>query len=130
MPVESQRMTDQEHSFLELLAFIFLQNARPDKAMVLLQALDLIAPLKPKVLSALALSQLRAEKPQQALATLDRLAMAGGIDAAFHLLRGQALMNLGRAEEAALAMQNFVEIRRVNVSANTANTANTARKAQ
>jgi Flp pilus assembly protein TadD len=127
MPVESQRMTDQEHSFLELLAFIFLQNARPDKAMVLLQALDLIAPLKPKVLSALALSQLRAEKPQQALATLDRLAMAGGIDAAFHLLRGQALMNLGRAEEAALAMQNFVEIRRVNVSANTANT---ARKAQ
>jgi Flp pilus assembly protein TadD len=120
MPVESQRMTDQEHSFLELLAFIFLQNARPDKAMVLLQALDLIAPLKPKVLSALALSQLRAEKPQQALATLDRLAMAGGINAAFHLLRGQALTNLGRAEEAALAMQNFVEIRRVNVSANNA----------
>jgi Flp pilus assembly protein TadD len=120
MPVEGQRMTDQEHSFLELLAFIFLQNARPDKAMVLLQALDLIAPLKPKVLSALALSQLRAEKPQQALATLDRLAMAGGIDAAFHLLRGQALTNLGRAEEAALAMQNFVEIRRVNASANNA----------
>lgn len=120
MPVEDQRMTDQEHSFLELLAFIFLQNARPDKAMVLLQALDLLTPLKPKVLSALALSQLRAEKPQQALATLDRLAMAGGIDAAFHLLRGQALMSLGRADEAALAMQNFVEIRRVNVSANNA----------
>jgi predicted Zn-dependent protease len=104
-------MTDQERTFLELLGFVYLQNARPDKAAVVLAALDALQPGQPKVLCALALAQVRSAKPKRALETLDRLAMAGGIDAAFHLLRAQALGALERREEAAAAMQTYVQMR-------------------
>ena len=96
---------------MRLLAYVYLQNARPDKAAVLLSALDMLAPGQPKVLTALALAQIRSEKAQRALETLDRLAMAGGIDAAFHLLRAQALGTLSRREEAAAAMQTYLQMR-------------------
>jgi hypothetical protein len=35
------------------------------------------------------------------------------VDAAFHLLRGQALVALGRPEEASVAMQNYVHMRNI-----------------
>ncbi|HSV44213.1 MAG TPA: hypothetical protein VLJ58_00360 [Ramlibacter sp.] len=104
-------MTDQESTFLELLGFVYLQNARPDKAAVVLAALDTLRPGRAKVLCALALAQVRSGKSQRALETLDRLAMAGGIDAAFHLLRAQALGALERREESAVAMQTYVQMR-------------------
>jgi len=106
-------MNDQEQILLNLLGYMFLQSARPDKAAVVLSALDVLAPNQPKVLLALALAQLRNEKPERALGVLDRLAMAGKIDAAFHLLRSQSLSALARHEEAAAAMQNFVHLRKL-----------------
>ncbi len=106
-------MNDQEQMLLNLLGYIFLQSASPDKAAVVLAALDAVAPNQPKVLRALALAQLRADKPERALAVLDRLAMAGSVDAAFHLLRAQSLSALARHDEAAAAMQNYVHLRSV-----------------
>jgi predicted Zn-dependent protease len=104
-------MTDDEHIFLALMGYVFLQNARPDKAAVMFSALDTLQPAVPRVLRGLALAQLRSDKPQRALDTLDRLAMAGGVDASFHLLRAQALGALARDEEAAQAMKTFVHLR-------------------
>jgi Flp pilus assembly protein TadD len=104
-------MTAEEQVFLALLGHVYLQNARPDKAAVLFAALDRLAPGQPKVLCALALAQVRSGKAQRALDSLDRLAMAGGVDAAFHLLRAQALSQLGRNEESQVAMRTYLQLR-------------------
>lgn len=106
-------MTNDEQALLSLLGYVFLQNARPDKAAVALAAVDVLRPGQARVLRALALAQLRSGKPERALATLDRLAMTGGIDAAFHLLRAQALGLLERGAEATIAMQTYVAMRAV-----------------
>jgi regulator of sirC expression with transglutaminase-like and TPR domain len=104
-------LTEEQQEFLQLLAYIYLQNARPEKAVVLLAALDQLAPGQPRVLRPLALALVRAGKGQRALETLERLAMTGHVNAAFHLLRSQALHVLERREEAALAMQAYIQLR-------------------
>jgi Flp pilus assembly protein TadD len=106
-------MNEQEQTLLNLMGYMFLQSARPDKAAVVLTALDAMAPGQPKVLRALALAQLRRGKPDRALGVLDRLAMSGSVDAVFHLLRAQSLTALARHDEAAAAMQNYVHLRKV-----------------
>lgn len=104
-------MPEDQRNFLALLGYVFLQNARPDKAAVVLAALDLMAPGDARAMLALAMAQLRSGKPERALDTLDRLAMAGGADAAFHLLRAQALAACGRAPDAAQAMATYLRLR-------------------
>ena len=104
-------MKDDEQTLLQLLGYVFLQCARPDKAAVVLAALDVLRPGQAKVLLGLATAQLRTQKPASALETLDRLAMAGGVNAAFHLLRGQALSQLERPQEAAAAMKSYMHLR-------------------
>ena len=104
-------MAHLEKDFLQLLGFVYLQNARPDKAAVVLAALDAIAPGQTRVLLALALAQIRSNKPLRALQTLDQLAMAGGADATFHLLRAQALGAADKDDEAAAAMATYLQLR-------------------
>lgn len=104
-------MTAEEESFLALLGYVYMQNDRPDKAAVLFAALDRLAPGQGQVLRALALAQIRSGKAQRALDALDRLAMAGQADAAFHLLRAQALGALNRQDEAAAAMRAYLQLR-------------------
>ena len=104
-------MPPAESTLLSLLAYVFLQNARPDKAAVVLAALDAMAPAQPRVLRALAVAQMHCGKVVHSLETLDRLAMAGGADAAFHLLRTQALALAERREEAAAAMRTYLHLR-------------------
>jgi len=110
-PPRPPHLSQQEQAFLAFLAHVYLQNGKPDKAAVILTALDLAQPNQPQTLAALAAAQIRSDKAQRALETLDRLAMSGGIDAAFHLLRGQALSALGRKDEATLAMQTYLQMR-------------------
>ncbi len=95
----------QALEFIDLLAYIYLQHARPDKAAVLLRARDLLAPGEPRTLLGLALAQLRSAKPAQALQTLERLAILGAMGAEFHLVRAQALQALDKPDEAASAMR-------------------------
>lgn len=96
---------------MAFLAHAYLQNGKPDKAAVILTALDFAQPNQSQTLAALAAAQIRSNKAERALETLDRLAMSGRIDAAFHLLRGQALSALGRKDEASLAMQTYLQMR-------------------
>jgi Flp pilus assembly protein TadD len=100
-----------EVELMDLLGYIYLRHGLPDKAAVLLAARDLLYPDDAPTLLRLALAQARAMKPQRALATLDRLALLGAMDAPFHLVRAQALQALGRAEEAAGAMCAHVAMR-------------------
>jgi Flp pilus assembly protein TadD len=100
-----------ERDFLYLLAYVYLQNARPERAAMILSALDLMQPKQHKVIACLALAQIRSEKPQAALKTLERLAMCGGIDATFHLLRAQALVALKNLDEAHSSMNIYLQLR-------------------
>lgn len=111
---------------MDLLGYIYLQHGLPDKAAVLLAARDVLAPDDARVLLTLALAQVRSGKAARALATLERLALAGGVDGPFHLVRAQALQAEGRAEEAAAAMRAFVALRSQPPRPAAADTANLA----
>ncbi|MES2480721.1 MAG: tetratricopeptide repeat protein [Pseudomonadota bacterium] len=104
-------MNPAESTLLSVLSFALLQNARPEKAATLLEALEVLEPGKPRTLRALAIAQIRSGKADKALRTLDKLAMAGGADAAFHLLRAQALAAQERPMEAGVAMKTFLQMR-------------------
>lgn len=101
----------QQAELLDLLACIYLENDRPEKAAVLLSALEALDQADARRRVALALAQLRAGKPESALATLERAAMQGGVNAAFHLVRAQALVALDRRVEAEAAMRAYVAMR-------------------
>lgn len=98
-------------TLLDLLSYIYMENDRPEKAAVLLAALDELGLADARQRVALALAQLRAGKPETALGTLDRVAMQGGLSAAFHLVRAQTLVALDRGAEAEAAMRAYVAMR-------------------
>ena len=105
------RLSDDARELIALLSHIYLENDRPEKAAMLLNALDIFGQADTKQLTQLALAQLRAGKPESALNTLDRLAMNGRPDAAFHLVRAHTLLALSRADEAGAAMRAYVATR-------------------
>ncbi|MCV6903072.1 MAG: hypothetical protein NTT76_10205 [Achromobacter xylosoxidans] len=104
-------LTPDARELLSLLAYVYLENNRPEKSAVLLNALRTLGLADNRQLAALALAQLRAGKSEAALSTLDLLAMQGGVDASFHLIRSQALLVLERRDEAAAAMRAYVALR-------------------
>lgn len=105
-------MGEQQVNLVQLLAWAYLRNARPDSAATLLTALDVAAPGRRKVLRALALAQVRTGEPRAALDTLDRAAAAGSVDAAWHLLRARALAACERRIEAGASMAACLSMRR------------------
>ncbi|MFD4840231.1 tetratricopeptide repeat protein [Achromobacter sp. NPDC058515] len=104
-------LTHEARELLSLLAYIYLENNRPEKTAVLLNALRAMGLADTRQLATLALAQLRAGKPEAALSTLDGLALQGGVDAPFHLIRAQTLQALERRDEAAAAMRAYVALR-------------------
>jgi len=104
-------LSPDARELLGLLAYVLLENDRPEKAAVLLQAMESLGVANHRELATLALAQLRSGKPDATLNTLDRLALVGGINAPFHLIRAQALQALNRAEEAAAAMRAYLDLR-------------------
>lgn len=107
----SMPLTSDARELLSLLAYVYLENNRPEKSAVLLNALRTLGLADNRQLATLALAQLRAGKSEAALSTLDLLAMQGGVDASFHLIRSQALLVLERRDEAAAAMRAYVALR-------------------
>ncbi|WP_374608477.1 hypothetical protein [Diaphorobacter nitroreducens] len=97
-------MDEQQKNLVMLLAWAWLRNARPQKAATLLAALDVVAPGQRQVQRMLALALVRGGEPRRALDTLDRMAVTGAADAAFHLLRARALAACDRRIEAGAAM--------------------------
>lgn len=104
-------LSDDAHQLIGVLAYVYLQNNRPDRAEILLQALRITGHANTQDLTTLALSSLRAGKPEASLETLDALAMQGEVGAPFHLIRAQALNAVHRRSEAQAAMRAYVESR-------------------
>ena len=104
-------MNPDQRELLELLGFVFLQNARPEKAESIFAALVALETRQASHSLRLALAQVRGGKHEAALARLDRLLESGEISAAVHLLRGQALVRLGRGPEAERALRAYVAAR-------------------
>lgn len=101
----------EARELLSLLAYVYLENNRPEKTAVLLNALRALGLAGTRELATLALAQLRAGKAEAALSTLEALAMQGGVDAPFHLISSQTLLALERRDEAAAAMRAYVASR-------------------
>lgn len=96
---------------LDLLAYIYLENDRPEKAATLLAALETLGQANARQRIALAWAQLRCGKPAAALDTLDQVALQGDMGIAFHLVRAQTLVALDRTVEANAAMQAYIKLR-------------------
>lgn len=107
-------MTPLEHNLIELLSYAYTRSARPEKAAALLMALDALSPGQGKVLPALALAQVRCGRAHEALQTLERIDGASAFDAAYHLLRAQALTACERRIEAGEAMSACIAARRAS----------------
>ncbi|MFC4160063.1 type III secretion apparatus assembly chaperone SctY [Chitinimonas lacunae] len=101
----------EQRELLEVLAYFYLQQARPERAATLYGALAALYPSDKRLQLALACAQTRAGQSEAALDSLDRLLEDGQIDAGIHLLRAQALTRLGRDSEAARAMDSFIALR-------------------
>lgn len=98
-------------ALLDLLAYVYLENDRPEKAAVLLSALETLGLANTRQRTALAWAHLRAGKPAAALDALDQLVLQGETGIAFHLVRAQVLVALDRAAEAQAAMQTYIDLR-------------------
>lgn len=105
-------MLSHELQALSLLAHAQRLQGQPLRAARLLQAVDQLHPGDGGVLRALAAAELAADQPRRALEALERLALAGAApDMAFHLLRAQALVALGRDADAQAAMRSAQDLR-------------------
>lgn len=93
---------------LLLLADIYMQNGRPGKARVILSALEQLGQADNRARLQLALAQLHSGAPQEALSSLEHLAIDGELDAAFHLVRAHTLQALGHNAQANAAMRAYV----------------------
>lgn len=96
-------MRDRQHELLLLLASLFLQNEKPEQAVVLLEALQVLAPGDPEVARQLAFAYLHTQQFAQSLAAADRYLAGRNTEAdsgPLMLIRSRALWGLGRADEA------------------------------
>lgn len=96
---------------LRLLGYFFLTQGLHAKAVTIFAALDRLSPNTPTLLRALAVARDRQGEPAKALEALDRLAMMGSIDSAFHMLRAKLLGDLDRWQEAQQAMAAAIKSR-------------------
>ena len=104
-------MEQAEFEVVQVLAYFYLRNARPEKSVILLDALRVLRPENMAVRRALALAQIRAGKGQRALELLDQLATLDQEEEHFHLMRSEALSLLQRPDEAAAAMRTYLALR-------------------
>ena len=102
--------TPRARQVMQMLGALFLQQDMPERALALYGALDAEDPSSPEHLRGMVLSLSNMGRHEQALSALDRLALAGGVDARFHLIRAHTLTHLQRPDEAAASMRAFMDL--------------------
>lgn len=103
----------EQKEALQVLADVYLNQAQSEKAVVLLEALHNLDRRDPVVAKALSYGYLLIGRPEDALAMSDvflRLVGASPESNPILLIRGRALWALGRAEEARMTMNRYVEL--------------------
>lgn len=94
---------------MDFIAHLYLRHGLHEKASVLLEARDVLVPNNPKTLIALAIAQIRCNKPEPALFTLERLSVLHPpIPPLLYLAKSQAFQALGRASDAVHAMRLYL----------------------
>jgi len=105
---------------LAVLGYFYLRNGRAGQAVTIFAALDALFPDDRRTVTSLALALVRAGKAERALHVIERLAVLGFVDSAFHLLRAQALSALNRSGESTAAMRAYLTQRSTSPRAPTA----------
>jgi predicted Zn-dependent protease len=106
-----QALSGRQQDLLRLLAHVYLQHDKPERAVVLLHALHALAPGDALSEKLLAYAYVRSGRPHEAMLLLDPLLERGGVGPEVHLMRSQAYGLMGRMSDAAWAMRRYVEAR-------------------
>ncbi len=120
LPLESHAhgLSSQQEDLLRLIGFLQLEHGSPEKAVTVFDALLAMRPDDMQLRFSLTLSLLRIGDGAGALQVIEDTAYLHSAQAPqepvplFHLLRSQALVQLGRLPEAARSMRIFIRQRR------------------
>lgn len=96
-----------------LLADMFIGQGQLEKARVVLEGLDDIEPDRREVIKALSLAYLRAGRHEDALAATERFLRLSAVDPSTSpilLIRGRALIGMGRDDEARESFARYLEL--------------------
>ena len=107
-------MNSAQEDLLRVLAQVFLEHRRPEKAIILLEALAIFQPGARDVLKPLALAYLAAGRYQDGATAAQQFlngADAGESVAPMYIIESRALWLLGRKEEARRSVRRFIEAR-------------------
>jgi type III secretion protein Y len=101
----------RETQVLSQLAYLYLLQGYPERALVVYASLRALEPRVVQHLRGLALACSRSGQHEKALAALDQLALQGAVDGPFYSLRARVLTDLGRLPEARAAMRTCVQLK-------------------
>lgn len=117
---ESGELSRNQEDLLKLIGYLHLEHGSPEKAVSVFDALLALQPGDLQLRFSLALSLLRVGDGVTALQVVDAMPtplsvaeISAGTPPLFHLLRSQALVQLGRLPEAARSMRMFIRQRRL-----------------
>ena len=106
---EPTDLTEAELNSLRLLGFLYLRLGLAARAVRLFQALAALVPQDVQIALSLAAAHLEDERPETALAVLERPPLAGAQEEpAARLLKAQSLWRLERREEASALMDRHL----------------------
>ena len=110
MNLESIRINNQQKDFLSILGYTYLKNNKLSKATIVYQALFHLFPKSDYFAFCLSYLYLQQKQFKKALYYANYyLANANNIDKLGHLIKSQALFNLGRRSEAKECAKSFVQ---------------------
>lgn len=96
---------------LHVLGYLYLRCGQNRRALYLMRLADVVTPADEGIKRTLAYACLVNEAPQEALDVIAQFDAGGARDAMASLLRGRALLQLGRVAEARAHFQSYVEQR-------------------
>ncbi|WP_168735330.1 type III secretion apparatus assembly chaperone SctY [Pseudothauera rhizosphaerae] len=104
-------MQHDDRALMRLLAYVYLHNGMPEKAVALFAALRALDADDRDAAKGLAWAHLEADKPQAALKVLDTIVGPGEPGAVVQLLRARAFARLDQNDDAQVAMRAFLALR-------------------
>ncbi len=107
-------LDDSQKEFLQLLAYLYIQHQKYDKAYAIFEALQYLYPEDTEIIRSLSFLELTKGNAEKAL----ELAEASLIEpvtprqrAASLFLKSQALWKLGKTEDARRVLKQFIQLR-------------------
>jgi len=108
-------LKETNKDFLSLLGYIYLQNEKADKAMVVFETLQEMEPNNPRVRYSLSYAYYLGVRYEEALECIEAFLVNAEYVRKYpsaYILKGKILWKLKRPEEARAMMNTYIEIRR------------------